>query len=65
MPTRRTGKLTSPEWRVAAREQARAYKAWCSASLRDRRRCYVSFVDALVREELAARRVEHGASEHA
>lgn len=50
------------EWRVAAKELASAYKAWCAASCRDRRRYYLSFVDALVREETAARRVQRGAS---
>ena len=50
------------EWRVAAKEQASAYAVWCAASRRDRRRCYLSFVDAFIREETAARRVQRGAS---
>ena len=50
------------EWRVAAKDLGSSYKAWCAASSRDRRRCYLSFVDAFVREETAARRVERGAS---
>ena len=50
------------EWRVAAKELASAYKAWCAASWPDRRRCYLSFVDAFIREEAAARRVQRGAS---
>ncbi|HEY6692085.1 MAG TPA: hypothetical protein VI006_04495 [Solirubrobacteraceae bacterium] len=50
------------EWRVAAKELASAYKAWCAASWRDRRRCYLSFVDAFVWEEMTARRVQRGAS---
>ena len=50
------------EWRVAAKDLGSAYTAWCAASWRDRRRCYLSFVDAFVREETAARRVQRGAS---
>lgn len=50
------------EWRVAAKELASAYEAWCAASWRDRRRCYLLFVDVFVREETAARRVQRGAS---
>ena len=50
------------EWRVATKDIASAYKAWCTASWRDRRRCYLSFVDAFIREETAARRVQRGAS---
>lgn len=50
------------EWRVAAKELTSAYEAWCAAGWRDRRRCYGSFVDAFIREEMTARRVQLGAS---
>ena len=50
------------EWRVAAKEEASAYEEWCAAGRRDRRSCYLSFVDAFIREEMAARRVQRGAS---
>ena len=50
------------EWRVATRELASAYDVWCAASRRDRRRCYLSFVDAFSREEMAARWVQRSAS---
>ena len=49
------------EWRVAAKELGSAYEVWCAATSRDRRRCYASFVDAFLQEEMAARRVQHGA----
>jgi len=50
------------EWQDAARRVARTYKAWCAASRRDRRDRYFSFLDALAREERAARQLERDAS---
>ena len=50
------------EWRVATKEVASAYDVWCAASGRDRRRCYLSYVDASTREEMAARSVQRSAS---
>lgn len=50
------------EWREAARGVARTYKAWCAANWLDRRDRYLSFLDALGREERAARQVEPDAS---
>ena len=49
-------------WRVAAKELASAYDDWCAASRRDRRRCYLSFVDAFIHEETAARRLQRRAA---
>ncbi|HEX5859395.1 MAG TPA: hypothetical protein VFY91_14920 [Microbacterium sp.] len=49
-------------WRVAAKELASAYDDWCAASRRDRRQCYLSFVDAFIHEETAARRLQRRAS---
>lgn len=46
------------EWREAARRVTRTYKAWCAAERRERRGRYLSFLDALVCEERAARQVE-------
>ena len=56
------GSGTSSDWRDAARREARAYLAWCAAGRRDRHHLYAVFLDALRREELAARQVEHDAS---
>ena len=42
--------------------EARAYLAWCAAGRRDRHQRYAMFLDALRREEVAARQVEHDAS---
>ena len=50
------------DWRDAAKREARAYLAWCAAGRRDRDHLYAVFLDALRREELAARRMEHDAS---
>jgi hypothetical protein len=50
------------QWRHAAKRVPRTYKAWCAAGWRDRQDLYVSFLDALRREERAARRVERDAS---
>jgi len=50
------------EWRDAARRVARTYNAWCAASRRDRHVRYVSFLDALRREERAARQLERDGS---
>jgi hypothetical protein len=50
------------EWRVTSMEVATAYDVWCAASGRDRRRCYLLFVDAFIREEMAARWVQRSAS---
>ena len=49
-------------WRVAAKELASAYDDWCAAGRRDRRRCYLSFVDAFIHEETTARRLQRRAS---
>ncbi len=54
----RTLRLLS-EWREDARRVGRAYHAWCAADRRDRGRLYLSFLDALTREERAAQRLEH------
>lgn len=50
------------EWRDAAKQVVRAYNAWCAANCGDRQALYISFVDALGREEQAAKRVEQDAS---
>jgi hypothetical protein len=50
------------QWRDAAKRVARTYNAWCAASRRDRQELYVSFLDALRREERAARQLERDAS---
>jgi hypothetical protein len=49
------------EWRDASKRAVRAYKAWCACDRRDRHRLHVSFLEALRREEQAARLVEHDA----
>jgi hypothetical protein len=46
------------EWRDASKRVLRAYKAWCAGSRSDRHRLHVAFLEALRREEQAARRVE-------
>ena len=46
------------EWRDDAKLVGRAYRAWCAADKRDRQRLYVSFLDALTREERAAHQLE-------
>ena len=46
------------QWRDAAQRVARTYYAWCAAGRRDRHDLYLSFLDALRREEQAARQVE-------
>jgi hypothetical protein len=46
------------EWRDASKRVMRTYKAWCAASWRDRHLRYVSFLDALRREERAAEHLE-------
>jgi hypothetical protein len=50
------------EWREASRRVMRSYKAWCAAPRGDRHRLHVAFLDALRREEQAARQVERDAS---
>jgi hypothetical protein len=45
-------------WREASRRVLRTYNAWCAASRRDRHHRYVSFLDALRREERAAEQLE-------
>jgi hypothetical protein len=55
----RTSRLVL-EWREDARRVGRAYQAWCAADRRNRGRAYLSFLDALTREEQAACRLEHG-----
>jgi hypothetical protein len=50
------------EWRDASKRVMRTYKAWCAASRGDRHLCYVSFLDALRREERAAEHLEHASS---
>jgi hypothetical protein len=49
------------EWRDAAKRVVRAYKAWCASTRSDRHRLYLAFLEALRREEQAARRVERDA----
>ena len=46
------------EWRDTANQVVNAYKAWCAANCRDRKELYISFLDALGREERAAHQVE-------
>ena len=46
------------QWRDDAKRVGRAYTAWCAADRRDRQRLYVSFLDALTREECAADQLE-------
>jgi hypothetical protein len=46
------------EWRDASKRVLRAYQAWCAGSWSDRHRLHVAFLEALRREEQAARRVE-------
>lgn len=46
------------DWREAFKGVLRTYRAWCAAGRQDRREEYVSFVNALGREERAARQVE-------
>ena len=46
------------EWRDDAKRVGRAYTAWCAADRRDRHRLYVSFLEALTREEQAAHQLE-------
>ena len=46
------------EWKRAAQRVARTYKEWCAANRSDRHQLYLSFLDALVCEEQAARRLE-------
>ena len=50
------------EWRDASKRVVRAYKAWCASTRSDRHRLYLAFLDALRREEQAARRLERDAS---
>ncbi len=50
------------EWRDASRRVMRSYKAWCAAPRSERHRLHVAFLDALRREEQAARQVERDAS---
>ena len=50
------------EWRDASKLVLRAYKAWCASTRRDRHRLYLAFLEALRREEQAARRVERDAT---
>lgn len=50
------------QWRDAANQVVSAYKAWCAGNWRDQQVLYISFVDALGREERAAKRVERDAS---
>ena len=50
------------EWRDASKRVLRRYNAWCAVSRRDRHELYVAFLDALRREEQAAKRVERDAS---
>lgn len=49
------------EWRDASKRAVDAYKAWCASSRGDRHRLHIAFLDALRREEQAARRVERDA----
>jgi hypothetical protein len=50
------------EWRNASKRVMRSYKAWCAAPRSERHRLHVAFLDALRREEQAARQVERDAS---
>jgi heme oxygenase len=46
------------QWRDDAKRVGRAYTAWCAADPRDRGRRYLSFLEALTREEQAAHQLE-------
>ena len=46
------------DWREASKRVLRTYKAWCAAGRQDRREEYLSFLNALGREERAAWEVE-------
>lgn len=46
------------EWRRAAQGVVRTYKEWCASNWPDRHQLYLSFLDALGREEQAALRLE-------
>jgi hypothetical protein len=50
------------EWREASKRVLRTYNAWCAATRRDRHLRYVSFLDALRREERAAEQLERASS---
>ena len=50
------------DWREASRRVLRTYNAWCAADRRDRHLRYVSFLDALRREEGAAAELERASS---
>jgi hypothetical protein len=50
------------EWRDASKRVLRTYKAWCAGSRSDRHRLHVAFLEALRREEQAARRVASDAA---
>ncbi len=49
------------EWRDASRRVTRTYKAWCAGAPDERHHLHVAFLDALRREERAARLVERDA----
>jgi hypothetical protein len=46
------------DWREASNRVLLTYKAWCAAGRQDRREEYLCFLNALGREEQAARQVE-------
>lgn len=49
------------EWRETSKRAVGAYHAWCASNRGDRHRLHVAFLEALRREEQAARSVEHDA----
>ena len=46
------------EWRDDAKRVGRAYTAWCAADRRESYNRYLSFLEALTREERAAHQLE-------
>jgi hypothetical protein len=46
------------DWRESSKRVKRSYKAWRAAGRQDRREEYLCFLNALGREEQAARQVE-------
>ena len=46
------------DWRHPTQQVGRTYEKWCAANWRDRHHPYLSFLNALRREERAAQQVE-------
>jgi hypothetical protein len=49
-------------WRDASKRVVHSYRAWCAAPREERHHMHVAFLDALRREEQAARQVERDAT---